>query len=179
MSVAGGTFALMADIAWQAVDTPLGAFTVATTDEGVVSVGFRSHRPHAVEGGAVRPGTDADEVLTTAVAQIAAWAAGAPTTFTVPIDWTLTSGVQRDVLQLLYETVPYGETIGYGQLADKAGLPAGARLVGQIMGSNPIPVIVPCHRVLAADGIGGYGPGVELKRRILVLEGVLQPSLFD
>ena len=47
------------------------------------------------------------------------------------------------------------------------------------MGSNPIPVIVPCHRVLAADGIGGYGPGVELKRRILVTEGVLQPSLFD
>ena len=58
-------------------------------------------------------------------------------------------------------------------------LPGEARLVGQIMGSNPIPIIVPCHRVLAADGLGGYGPGLELKRRILVLEGVLQPSLFD
>jgi len=169
----------MADIAWQAVDTPLGAFTVATTDEGVVSVDFRSRRPRAVDGGAVRPGTSSDTVLTSAVSEIATWASGVPTAFTVPIDWSLTSGVQRDVLTLLYETVPYGQTIGYGQLADQAGLPGGARLVGQIMGSNPIPVIVPCHRVLAADGIGGYGLGVELKRRILVVEGVLQPSLFD
>lgn len=169
----------MADIAWRSVDTPLGGFTVATTDEGVVSVDFRAHRPRPVNGGGVRPGGPSDTVLHTAVSEIASWASGVPVSFSVPLDWTLTSGVQRDVLQLLYETVPYGETIGYGQLADRAGLPGGARLVGQIMGSNPIPVIVPCHRVLAADGIGGYGPGVELKRRILVLEGVLQPSLFD
>jgi methylated-DNA-[protein]-cysteine S-methyltransferase len=167
----------MADIAWRAVDTPLGGFTVATTETGVVSVDFRAHRPRPVNGGAVRPGSD--PVLEAACSEIAAWASGSPVTFTVPIDWTLTSGVQRDVLQLLYATVPYGETISYGELADRAGLPGGARLVGQIMGSNPIPVIVPCHRVLAADGIGGYGPGVELKRRILVVEGVLQPSLFD
>jgi len=169
----------MADIAWRAVETPIGGFTVSTTDEGVVSVDFRAHRPRAVEGGAVRPGGPSDTVLATAVDEIAAWAGGEAVAFSVPIDWRLTSGVQRDVLQLLYDTVHYGESIGYGQLADRAGLPGGARLVGQIMGSNPIPVIVPCHRVLAADGIGGYGPGVEKKRRILVLEGILQPSLFD
>lgn len=169
----------MADIAWRSIDTPLGPFTVSATGEGVVSVDFRARRPRPVEGGSVRPGGPDDTVLNTAVAEIEDWAAGKPVTFSVPLDWQLTSGVQRDVLQLLYETVPYGQTIGYGQLADRAGLPGGARLVGQIMGSNPIPVIVPCHRVLAADGIGGYGPGVELKRRILVVEGVLQPSLFD
>jgi methylated-DNA-[protein]-cysteine S-methyltransferase len=169
----------MADIAWRCVDTPLGGFTVATTGDGVVSVDFRARRPRPVNGGAVRPGGPSDTVLDAAAREIASWASGAPVSFSVPIDWTLTSGVQRDVLQLLFQTIPYGETIGYGQLADRAGLPGGARLVGQIMGSNPIPVIVPCHRVVAADGIGGYGPGVELKRRILVLEGVLQPSLFD
>lgn len=169
----------MADIAWRSVDTPLGGFTVATTDDGVVSVDFHARRPRAVDGGSVRTGGPSDTVLATACSEISAWASGKPVTFSVPLDWRLTSGVQRDVLQLLYDTVPYGETIGYGELADRAGLPGGARLVGQIMGSNPIPVIVPCHRVLAADGIGGYGPGVELKRRILVVEGVLQPSLFD
>lgn len=169
----------MADIAWRSVDTPLGGFTVATTDEGVVSVDFRAHRPRPVNGGSVRPGGPSDTVLHTAVCEVASWASGAPVSFSVPIDWTLTSGVQRDVLRLLHETVPYGQAITYGDLADRAGLPGGARLVGQIMGSNPVPVIVPCHRVLAADGIGGYGPGVELKRRILVVEGVLQPSLFD
>ncbi len=169
----------MADIAWRSVDTPLGGFTVASTVDGVVSVDFRAHRPRAVNGGAVRPGGPSDTVLDDSCRLIGEWASGSPVDFTVPIDWTLTSGVQRDVLQLLYAEVPYGETITYGDLADRAGLPGGARLVGQIMGSNPIPVIVPCHRVLAADGIGGYGPGVELKRRILVVEGVLQPSLFD
>src|SRR5215217_8209722 len=112
MSVGPSSVCLMADIAWQAVDTPLGAFTVATTDEGVVSVDFRSRRPRAVDGGAVRPGTSSDTVLTSAVSEIATWASGVPTAFTVPIDWSLTSGVQRDVLQLLYETVPYGQTIG-------------------------------------------------------------------
>jgi methylated-DNA-[protein]-cysteine S-methyltransferase len=169
----------MTDIAWRCVDTPLGPFTVATTGDGVVSVDFRARPPRPVDGGGVRPGGPSDTVLNIAVDEVGAWADGKPITFSVPIDWALTSGVQRDVLQLLYATVPYGQTIGYGQLAELAGLPGGARLVGQIMGSNPIPVIVPCHRVLAADGIGGYGPGVELKRRILVVEGVLQPSLFD
>jgi methylated-DNA-[protein]-cysteine S-methyltransferase len=171
----------MADIAWNTVDTPLGPFTVATTDDGVVSVDFRARPPRAVDGGAIRRGTPtSDPVLFAACSEIAAWASGSPASFTVPLDWTLTSGVQRDVLQLLHSTVPYGETTTYGELAEQAGLglPA-SRLVGQIMGSNPLPVIVPCHRVLAADGIGGYGPGVELKRRILVLEGSLQPSLFD
>jgi methylated-DNA-[protein]-cysteine S-methyltransferase len=166
----------MQDIAWRRVDTPLQPFTVAATGEGLVSVGFGPRRPSSIPASSEVGGSP---LLDSAASQITEWASGARKSFDLPLDWSLTSGVQRDVLQLLYETVPYGETIGYGELADRAGLPGGARLVGQIMGSNPIPIVVPCHRVLAADGIGGYGPGVELKRRILVLEGVLQPSLFD
>jgi methylated-DNA-[protein]-cysteine S-methyltransferase len=93
-------------------------------------------------------------------------------------------GTQREVLRVLAESVAFGETIRYGQLAARAGLQAAAdtfpaRIVGQIMGSNPIPVIVPCHRVLASDGIGGYsgGAGIEVKRWLLILEGSVPPTL--
>ena len=85
---------------------------------------------------------------------------------------------------MLAETVGYGETVRYGELAARAGMIATAdhfpaRTVGQIMGSNPIPVIVPCHRVLASDGLGGYsgGSGVEVKRWLLILEGSHPPTL--
>jgi methylated-DNA-[protein]-cysteine S-methyltransferase len=86
------------------------------------------------------------------------------------------------VLTVLAETVRYGETTSYGALARRARLPADqvpARAVGAIMAANPIPVIVPCHRVLASDGLGGYsgGEGIEVKRWLLILEGSLPPTL--
>ena len=88
------------------------------------------------------------------------------------------------MLGLLFETVGYGETVSYGTLARwvqsasrVADLPA--RVIGQVMGSNPIPVIVPCHRVVASAGLGGYsgGQGLETKRWLLVFEGALPPTL--
>ncbi|WP_290856639.1 methylated-DNA--[protein]-cysteine S-methyltransferase [Hamadaea sp.] len=178
------------EFAWLSVPTPLVPLTVAATDDGLACVSFDGSgatvRSLARHGG-VRPASASDvlasasDVLVGAAGQqIAEWASGRRQVFDLPIDWSLTSGPQERVLRTLYETVPFGTTITYGELAARSGLPDGsARLVGQIMGSNPIPVVVPCHRVLASDGLGGYGPGIELKRRILVLEGVLQPSLFD
>ena len=104
--------------------------------------------------------------------------------FDVPIDWSVTAGPQRLVLQTLAASVGYGETTSYGELAKLSGLAATedvvpARAVGKIMGSNPIPVLVPCHRVLASDGLGGYsgGAGIEVKRWLLILEGALPPTL--
>ncbi|HEY6478648.1 MAG TPA: methylated-DNA--[protein]-cysteine S-methyltransferase, partial [Streptosporangiaceae bacterium] len=104
--------------------------------------------------------------------------------FDLPIDWSGFGPAQRQVLGLLYEDVGFGETVTYGTLAGRAGIPAStdvipARAVGQIMGSNPIPVIVPCHRVVASDGLGGYsgGAGPEVKRWLLILEGSLPPTL--
>ena len=94
------------------------------------------------------------------------------------------SRLQRQVLAVLFDTVGYGETVSYGELARRvpsvrhvADVPA--RAIGRIMGSNPIPVIVPCHRVVAWDGLGGYsgGQGPEVKRWLLVLEGALPPTL--
>ncbi|NUR49387.1 MAG: methylated-DNA--[protein]-cysteine S-methyltransferase [Hamadaea sp.] len=181
------------EFAWLSVPTPLVPLTVAATQAGLACVSFdgsgAAQRSLARHGG-VRPATasdasaalfaPADAVAVEAARQISEWAAGDRQDFDLPVDWSLTSGPQQRVLRTLYETVPFGSTITYGDLAERSGLPDGsARLVGQIMGSNPIPVVVPCHRVLASDGLGGYGPGIELKRRILVLEGVLQPSLFD
>jgi methylated-DNA-[protein]-cysteine S-methyltransferase len=68
--------------------------------------------------------------------------------------------------------IPYGETISYGELARRVGRPRGPRAVGQANGKNPIAIIVPCHRVVASNGIGGYGGGLPLKRALLTLEGV-------
>ena len=96
------------------------------------------------------------------------------------MDWRLTSGNQRRVLQTLYDTVPFGATVTYGELARRSGLGlahTAARGVGAIMGSNPLPVVVPCHRVLATDGLGGFGGGRATKEWLLALEGVLTAPL--
>jgi methylated-DNA-[protein]-cysteine S-methyltransferase len=138
------------------------------------------------------PGRTPDAAGTAASAQLAEAAReqlteyflGHRTTFELPVDWSVTTGPQRDVLRVLDSSVTYGQTITYGALASRAGLNAEdgtlpARAVGQIMGSNPIPVIVPCHRVVASDGLGGYsgGAGPEVKRWLLILEGSLPPTL--
>ena len=89
-------------------------------------------------------------------------------------------GAPQRVLRALWETVPFGATVTYGELAVRGGLGRGhtaARGVGAIMGSNPLPVVVPCHRVLAADGIGGFGGGLRTKEWLLALEGVLTGAL--
>ena len=80
----------------------------------------------------------------------------------------------------LYETVPYGRVVTYGELAARSGSGIPPRGIGSIMGSNPIPIVVPCHRVVAGDGLGGFsgGTGVESKRRLLTLEGYLPPGLW-
>jgi O-6-methylguanine DNA methyltransferase len=84
--------------------------------------------------------------------------------------------------QARYRTVQYGTSVTYGELADRHGGGIPARAVGGIMGSNPLPLVVPCHRVVAHDGLGGYsggtGDGLEIKRRLLALEGVLPPTLY-
>jgi methylated-DNA-[protein]-cysteine S-methyltransferase len=118
----------------------------------------------------------------TARAELIEYFRGERRVFDVPVDWSPTDSPRRQVLTVLAETVGYGETISYGALARRAGLPAeptAARDVGTIMASNPIPLIVPCHRVLASDGLGGYsgGAGLEVKRWLLILEGSHPPTL--
>jgi methylated-DNA-[protein]-cysteine S-methyltransferase len=83
------------------------------------------------------------------------------------------SDFNRHVLQTLHDSVPPGETTSYAALAAATGRPGAARAVGSAMANNPVPMVVPCHRVLASDGgLGGYGGGLTMKRRLLEIEGV-------
>ncbi|MHA6779466.1 methylated-DNA--[protein]-cysteine S-methyltransferase [Pseudonocardia saturnea] len=154
---------------------PLGALTVGLTDAGLALVAF-GDAPHVAERAAARLGTSVVPAGSgEAVEQLAAYLAGELRVFTTPLDWSLTSGTQRRVLEALFVTVPFGATVTYGELATRSG--AVARGVGSIMGSNPLPVVVPCHRVLGADGLGGFGGGRATKEWLLALEGVLTPTL--
>jgi methylated-DNA-[protein]-cysteine S-methyltransferase len=116
--------------------------------------------------------------------QLGEYFAGQRRAFDLPVDWPGMSAAQRQVLPVLLASAAYGETVTYGALARRAGLADGgqvpaARVTGQIMGSNPCPIIVPCHRVVAGDGLGGYsgGAGIEIKRWLLIFEGALPPTL--
>ncbi|MFC1400207.1 MULTISPECIES: methylated-DNA--[protein]-cysteine S-methyltransferase [Streptacidiphilus] len=180
----GSVAAVSVPTSWFAVPTPLpsGPVRVGITDAGVVATSFGERGPDAV-----RPGDEEKAALVTA--RFGEYFAGRRRAFDLPIDWRATAaGPQRAVLQKLQRTVVYGQTIAYGQLAARSGVfddvldqgGLAARAVGQIMGSNPLFLLVPCHRVVAADGIGGFGGGavgMEVKRWLLTLEGVLAPTL--
>ncbi|MBV2357704.1 methylated-DNA--[protein]-cysteine S-methyltransferase [Streptomyces sp. J2-1] len=174
-------------VAWAVTDTGIGPLLLAATPEGLVNVVF--HASEAVRGLALerlgaRLGTEPVEdpeqpVLAEAVRQLGAYFSGGRRDFDLPLDWSLISGFNRRVLRELASGVPYGTVVGYGELAGRVGEPGGGQAVGVAMGANPLPVVVPCHRVVESDGgIGGFGGGLETKRKLLTLEGVLPEPLF-
>jgi len=178
----------MSEVSWFSVPTPLpsGSVRVAITGDGVAAAEAGAQQPEVPD--AIRPGDEAKAALVRQ--RFAEYFAGERRDFELPLDWRLTApGPQRTVLRTLQQTVGYGQTLAYGELAVRSGafeaelaagqLGAAARNVGSIMGSCPIFLLVPCHRVVAADGIGGFGAlGLEVKRWLLTLEGVLPPT-FD
>jgi methylated-DNA-[protein]-cysteine S-methyltransferase len=180
------------DLAWATLSSPVGPLAVGCTATGLARVGFRTSPRDRIRAGlaaqpAGRGGGQAqarDEMLATARDQLAEYFAGQRTDFDLPVDWTGTTTAQRQVLDVLYRTVGYGGTVTYGELAQRAvagpdGVSLPARAIGGIMGSNPIPVVVPCHRVVAGNGLGGYsgGTGIEVKRWLLIFEGALPATL--
>ena len=159
---------------------PMRALTVGATAAGLALVAFGDH-PEAAAQAAHRLGVPPVEGEPAAVEQLREYLAGRRRVFDLPLDWSLTRGTGRRVLETLFTTVGYGETVTYGELAARSELGTvytAARGVGAIMGSNPIPVVVPCHRVTASDGLGGFGGGRATKEWLLALEGVLTPA-FD
>ncbi|GAA0400409.1 methylated-DNA--protein-cysteine methyltransferase [Acrocarpospora corrugata] len=167
-------------VAFASVATELWDVLVAVTPVGVAGMSFQDSE-RVRERFAARLGLPvaADEARVSAVrAELEAYFAGDLREFASPVDWRLTSRSQRRVLGLLHESVPFGKVVTYGDLANETGVPA--RGIGSIMGSNPIPIIVPCHRVVAGDGLGGFsgGDGVESKRWLLTHEGHLPLALF-
>lgn len=176
---------------------PPGGIAAGSTATGSTATGSTvpgsSVAGSAVTGSAVADTAAADtesarraqrELAQAARRQLQEYFCGQRRTFDLPLDWSGFSTAQHRVLRRLYDHVGYGQTITYGTLAGLAGIEAAgdvvpARAVGTIMGSNPIGIIVPCHRVVASDGIGGYsgGAGPEVKRWLLILEGSHPPTL--
>ncbi|QNG55453.1 methylated-DNA--[protein]-cysteine S-methyltransferase [Pseudonocardia petroleophila] len=154
----------------------MGALTLGVTAAGLALVVFGDDRAAAARAADRLGARVVDSADTEAHTQVAEYLAGARRAFTTPLDWSLASGLQRRVLGSLFATVPFGATVTYGQLATRSGL-GNPRGVGSVMGSNPIPVVVPCHRVLGADGLGGFGGGRATKEWLLALEGVLPSAL--
>ena len=98
--------------------------------------------------------------------------AGKLTKFKTRLDITAGTSFQRAVWKKLLD-VPYGQVVTYKELAEAGGSPGAARAVGNAVGKNPLPIVIPCHRVLAANGLGGYTPGVGIKKDLLKIEGVI------
>ena len=149
------------------IDTPIGALTVLANDVGVSRVWFGDLDDNG-SGAAV-----ADAHLETALAQLREYFEGERTSFDVTIDRSGRAGFRGEVLDAL-ETVSFGQTVTYGDLAARAGRPKAARAVGSAMATNPIAIIVPCHRVLpTGGGVGQFGGGVPAKEWLLRREGSL------
>jgi methylated-DNA-[protein]-cysteine S-methyltransferase len=173
---------------WTVRPTPIGPLLLTATGRGLVSVVFHADerttrralaRLEAALGSRPEPAAGAESALDPAVAELDAYFRGELREFAIALDWSLVSGFTERVLRELARSVPFGSVVGYGELAGRVGEPDAARAVGAAMGANPLPVVVPCHRVVAADGgIGGFGGGLATKRTLLELEGVLPQPLF-
>ena len=165
----------MLDVAYATLDCPLGTLLLASTGRGLVRIAY-------VDGG------DEDAVLADLAARISPRVLAAPRKldqarreleeyfggrrrrFDLGLDWRLTQGFGRHVLKATAR-IPYGALSTYRRVAAEAGSPRGSRAAGNALGSNPLPIIVPCHRVLHSDGgLGGYTGGVERKRILLGVE---------
>jgi methylated-DNA-[protein]-cysteine S-methyltransferase len=167
----------LADVAYGSMDSPVGELLVAVTDRGLVRVAFSSELTddvlaelaERVSPRVLRLPARTDEVRR----ELDEYFAGSRRQFDLPLDWTLVRGFAQGVLRATAD-VPFGETTTYRQMAEAAGSPRASRAAGNALGSNPIPIVVPCHRVLhSGGGLGGYAGGLERKRTLLTLEGVL------
>ncbi|MFC4374986.1 methylated-DNA--[protein]-cysteine S-methyltransferase [Nocardia halotolerans] len=162
------------DVAYRTIDSPVGPLLLATTEKGLVRVAFERE--------------DFDDVLATLAAKVSPrvlaaprrldpvaaeldeYFAGAREAFDVPLDHALSSGFRRVVQQYLPH-IGYGHTCSYGEVAEFVGNPKAVRAVGTACATNPLPIVVPCHRVLRADGSpGGYIGGSAAKTTLLTLE---------
>ncbi|MDZ4184033.1 MAG: methylated-DNA--[protein]-cysteine S-methyltransferase [Desulfuromonadales bacterium] len=144
------------------LDTPIGMIRLVAGDQGLYSIAWE-------EGMIIDQETD-NPYLLLARQELRQYFAGELQTFTVPIDFSRWQGFAAQVYTLL-RAVPYGETITYGELARRAGQPTAARAVGGIMARNPLPIILPCHRVIAANGaLTGYSGGAGIATKIYLLQ---------
>lgn len=162
------------DVAHHVVDSPVGPLLLVATRAGLVYVGFEREDPTAVLAmiaERISPRMLPDpERLRVAAVQLDEYFAGKRTEFDLALDFSLSTGFRGRIQRMLSE-IAYGETRTYRDLAERAGNPKAVRAVGSACASNPLPVVVPCHRVLRSDGsLGGYRGGLAAKQLLLALE---------
>ena len=154
--------------------TPVGRLFVAATDAGLVRVSFDASEASFVADLKRRLKLEvvkSAERLAGIVAQIEAYFAGTRRAFDVPIDLSHATPFQREVL-MMARHVPIGQVVTYGDIARRIGQPKASRAVGQALGHNPVPIVIPCHRVVASGGgLGGYSGGMSIKIQLLKMEG--------
>ena len=165
------------DVAYRTVDSPVGPLLIAATSVGLVRVAFDSEGNDAVlQNLSDRISSrvlEAPARLDAVALQLDEYFSGRRHHFDVPLDWQLSKGFRRTVLEHLAVDIGYGTTASYGTLARLSGSPNAVRAVGTTCATNPIPVVVPCHRVVRSDGtIGQYRGGPAAKRALLNLEAV-------
>jgi methylated-DNA-[protein]-cysteine S-methyltransferase len=165
------------DVAYTTTDSPFGALLLAATPRGLVRVGLPNQDEEALLADLVQ--RVSPRVLETptpfdqARRELDLYFAGELTEFDLPLDWRLSKDFRRRVLRAIAR-IPYGQTRSYTQMATTAGNERAVRAAGTACGSNPLPLLVPCHRVLRSGGaLGGYGGGLPMKEGLLRLEGVL------
>ena len=154
-------------------NTPLGSLTFIAGDHGLQEVVFSAlHRVKEKSGGGdLKPSLLGLETLTELMKEMNAYLVGLRKSFSVKVNWTLVSGFQARVLKRT-AAIPYGEVLTYGQIASELGQPGASRAVGRTLGTNPMPVVIPCHRVIGQDRcLRGYIGGVDKKAFLLTLEG--------
>jgi methylated-DNA-[protein]-cysteine S-methyltransferase len=163
------------DVAYRTLDTPLGSLLLAATEAGLVRIAYACEGHDRVLEQLTRTVSPrvlrASKPLEPAVRQIMDYFARRRTTFELPLDLRLAHGFRRTVLEHLPE-IRYGTTASYASVAATAGNPKAVRAVGTACATNPLPLVVPCHRVVRSDGSPGlYLAGVDAKRALLALEG--------
>ena len=158
---------------WTVVESPIGPLRIVEQGGAITAIEFSPFRDN--DGRPRGPQADDAPVLKTAVTQLEEYFAGERTVFDLPLS-PVGSAWQRAVWEQL-QKIDYGETASYGEIAHRLGKTnAASRAVGTANGSNPIPIVIPCHRVIGADGtLTGYAGGIDRKQALLQLE---QPALF-
>jgi methylated-DNA-[protein]-cysteine S-methyltransferase len=166
----------LVDVSYAIEPSPVGDLLIAVTPRGIIRLAYNADEvSDAVLGELARRVSprvlEAPAALDEVRRELDEYFAGKRTHFDIPVDWRLHDGFGRRVLRATAR-IPYGKLLTYGEVAAKAGSPRGHRAAGNALGSNRIPIVVPCHRVVRTGGkIGGYTGGLERKEYLLELEG--------
>jgi methylated-DNA-[protein]-cysteine S-methyltransferase len=166
----------LVDVAFERHDSPLGPLVLAATERGLVRVGLPAEGEDAVLAElslrvSPRVLRSARDPVARARRQLDEYFLRRRRRFELALDWRLSQGFRRAVLRATAR-IPYGRTASYREVAARAGSPSAFRAAGSALAANPLPIVVPCHRVLpASGGLGGYRGGCEAKAQLLALEG--------